>query len=134
VTSLHYYFPWAMTALVRWSTYCVVTGRKVEVDLRTRRYFAIADDDSLSYDEKVAAYLALADEHFETEHYWEWSAKHLPHLDEAVLDWVTSDDFDRLLRETVAATYPPHEQEEFLAHFRGLVGLWASEQTAVGGA
>ena len=62
VTSLHYYFPWAITALVRWSTYCVVTGRKVEVDLRTRRYFEIADDDSLSYDEKLDRYLALADE------------------------------------------------------------------------
>ena len=76
-------------------------------------------------------YLALADEHFETERYWEWSDKHLAHLPEAVLEWVTGDDFDRLLRDTVAATYPPHEQEEFLAHFRGLVGLWASEQTGV---
>ena len=130
VTSLHYYFPWAITALVRWSTYCVVNGRRSEVDLRTRRYFEIADDESLSYDEKLDRYLALADEHFETERYWEWSEKHLAHLPEAVLDWVTGDDFDRLLRETVAATYPPHEQEEFLAHFRGLVGLWASEQTA----
>ena len=125
VTSLHYYFPWAITALVRWSTYCVVNGRKSEVDLQTRRYFEIADDESMSYDEKVDRYLALADEHFETERYWEWSEKHLAHLPEAVLEWVTGDDFDRLLRDTVAATYPSHEQEEFLAHFRGLVGLWA---------
>jgi hypothetical protein len=48
-----------------------------------------------------------------------------------VLEWVTGDDFDRLLRDTVQATYPPHEQEEFLDHFRGLVGLWASEQTGL---
>jgi hypothetical protein len=130
VTSLHYYFPWAITALVRWSVYCVVTGRRVDVDLQTRRYFEIADDPDLGYEEKVEAYLALADEHFETERYWEWCAEHLPHLPEQVLDWVTSDDFDRLLRDTVAATYPAHEQEEFLAHFRGLVGLWASGQTA----
>ena len=61
----------------------------------------------LSYDEKLDRYLALADEHFETERYWEWSAKHLAHLPEAVLEWVTGDDFDRLLRDTVAATYPP---------------------------
>ena len=51
-----------------------------------------------------------------------------PTSTEPVLDWVTGDDFDRLLRDTVQATYPPHEQEQFLAHFRGLVGLWASEQ------
>jgi hypothetical protein len=42
---------------------------------------------------------------------------------------VQGDDFDRILRETVAATYPAHEQEKFLAHFRGLTGLWASDQS-----
>ncbi len=127
VTSLHYYFPWAITALVRWSVYCVVTGRRSNVDLQTGRYFAIADDPSLDYDGKLAAYLALADEHFETERYWTWCAEHLPHLEEQVHDWVTSEDFDRLLRDTVMATYPPHEHEQFLAHFRGLLGLWAKD-------
>ncbi|GAA5141138.1 hypothetical protein GCM10023340_02340 [Nocardioides marinquilinus] len=128
VTSLHYYFPWAITALVRWTTFCVVTGRRAEVDLETSRYFAIADDADMTYDDKVAAYLALADEHFETDRYWEWCAEHLPHLEEAVLEWVSGDDFDRLLRDTVAATYPPHEHEQFLAHFRGLIGLWVADQ------
>ncbi len=127
VTSLHYYFPWAISALVRWSVYCVVTGRAGSVDLSTRRYFEVADSDR-TYEEKVDAYLALADEHFETERYGNWCAEHLAHLDEAVLEWVTGDDFDRILRETVTATYPAHEQEQFLAHFRGLVGLWARDQ------
>jgi hypothetical protein len=30
----------------------------------------------------------------------------------------------------VRSTYPPHEQERFLAHFRGLVGQWVREQAA----
>jgi hypothetical protein len=127
VTSLHYYFPWAITALVRWSTYCVVTGRRSRVDLETSRYFEIADDPDLSYDEKLTAYLALADEYFETERYWEWCGRHLGHLEERVHEWVGSDAFDRILRDTVAATYPPHEHDEFLAHFRGLVGMWRDD-------
>ncbi|MFC5179465.1 ATP-grasp domain-containing protein [Nocardioides taihuensis] len=130
VTSLHYYFPWAMTALVRWTTYCVVTGRRSGVDLESARYFEIADDDALDYDAKLEAYLALADDYFETDRYWEWCAEHLPHLPEQVHDWVTSEEFDRLLRDTVAATYPPHEHDEFMAHFRGLIGLWADDQAA----
>lgn len=127
VTSLHYYFPWAITALVRWSTYCVVTGRRAAVDLSTRAYFEIADSDR-SYPEKVDAYLALADAHFETDRYWEWCERYLPHLEEAVVDWVAGPAFDRLLLDTVRATYPPHEHDRFIAHFRGLLGMWVDDQ------
>ncbi len=129
VTSLHYYFPWAIKALVKWSVYCVVTGRRGSVDLSTRAYFDIADSDR-TYEEKLDAYLDLADAYFETDRYADWCAEHLPHLDEAVHDWVTGDEFDRLLRETVQATYPAHEQDQFMAHFRGLIGLWADDQTS----
>jgi hypothetical protein len=127
VTSLHYYFPWAISALVRWSVFTLATGRKGRVDLHTRKYFEIADDDSLSYDAKVTAYLALADEHFDSARYWQWCAENLPHLDEQVHDWVTSKDFERLLRETVVSMYPAHEHDQFMAHFKGLTDLWAAD-------
>jgi hypothetical protein len=130
VTSLHYYFPWAITALVRWSAYCLVTGRNARIDLQTRRFFEIADDESLDYAGRLDAYLALADEYFETDLYRQWCAENLPHLEEAVLDWVSGPDFDRLLRDTIDATYSPHERERFLAHFRGLVDLWVKDETA----
>ena len=45
-----------------------------------------------------------------------------------MLDWISSTEFDALLVETVRSTYPAHEQEEFLAHFRGLLGQWAHER------
>jgi hypothetical protein len=127
VTSLHYYFPWAITALVRWSSYAVVTGRRTTLDLRTERYFEIADDETLDYDTKLEAYLALADEHFEVDRYRDWCAENLPYLDEQVHDWVSGPDFDALLVDTVAATYPAHEHDRFLAHFRGLIALWISD-------
>ena len=130
VTSLHYYFPWAISALVKWSVYSLATRRRTKVDLHTERYFAIADDESLDYDAKLNGYLALANEHFETEKYGDWCAKHLPHFDEQVVEWASGDGLDRILRETVATTYPAHEQEQFLAHFRGLVGFWVSDQQA----
>jgi hypothetical protein len=104
-----------------------MSGRRSNVDLKTSRYFDIADDPDLSYDDKLAGYLKLSDEYFQVERYWEWCERHLPHLDEQVHDWVTSDEFDRLLRETVAATYPPHEVDQFLAHFRGLIDLWITD-------
>ncbi|WP_018156568.1 ATP-grasp domain-containing protein [Demetria terragena] len=130
LTSLHYYFPWAMTALLRWSAFCVVHDRKAKTQVDPDAWFSIADNESLDYGDKLGAYQKLADEHFETEKYWEFCENSLSHVPELVLDWVTSDDFDRLLVETVRATYPAHEHERFLAHFRGLTGLWAKDEAS----
>ncbi len=128
VTSLHYYFPWAMKALIKWCVFCLVTGRRPRVDLDTRQYFDIADRDDLSYDEKLRSYRKLADEHFETERYADFCASRLPDLDGMVLEWFAGPDFDRLLSDTVLATYPSVEQDRFLAHFRGLIGAWVSDE------
>jgi hypothetical protein len=130
VTSLHYYFPWAMTALLRWSAFCAVTGRDPRVTLEPKPYFLVGDDAALSYEDKLREYRRLADEHFQTEAYREFCDTALAHVPELVLDWVASPEFDELLVDTVVATYPEHEHERFLGHFRGLVGLWVADQAA----
>jgi hypothetical protein len=130
LTSLHYYFPWAIKTLVKWCAFCLVTGRRAPLDLETRRYFEIGDREDLSYREKLSAYRRLADEYFESDRYHDFCASRLPHLDESVLEWVSSSEFDRLLLDTVRSTYAKHEQERFVGHLRGLVGQWAQEQGA----
>ncbi|WP_067500904.1 RimK family alpha-L-glutamate ligase [Actinoplanes sp. TFC3] len=128
VTSLHYYFPWAMTALLRWTVFCVVTNRRPRLDMDTSAYFKVADNPELSYEEKLAAYRKLADGYFETERYQEFCEKHLAHVDEMVHDWVSSPEFRSLLTETVRTMYPPHEHEKFLGHFGGLIDAWLAER------
>ncbi|HZC72332.1 MAG TPA: hypothetical protein VE442_16675 [Jatrophihabitans sp.] len=130
ITSLHYYFPWAITALAKWSMFCAATGRRPRYDLDTRRYFDIADRDDLSYQEKLAAYRTLADDYFETEHYADFCASRLRHLDEISLDWFAGSEFDELLVSTVRSTFPRHEHDQFVEHYRGLVGLWVRDEGA----
>jgi hypothetical protein len=126
VTSLHYYFPWAIGTLLKWSVFCAVTGRRPRLDLDTHNYFAVADSDR-TYDEKLTEYRGLADEYFEIERYQEFCATSLSHVDDMVRDWVTSPAFDELLVSTVRATYPAREHDQFVAHFRGLLGLWVKD-------
>jgi hypothetical protein len=35
-----------------------------------------------------------------------------------------------MLVDTVRATYPAHEHDQFLAHFRGLVGMWVTDESS----
>ena len=129
LTSLHYYWPWAISALLKWSIYCTVTGRANRpVDLDTRTYFEIGDREDLTYWEKLAEYRKLADDYFEVEKYTEFCATSLAHVDELMLDWISSASSTRCSSRRCVATYPVHEQEKFLAHFRGLLGLWAHER------
>jgi hypothetical protein len=127
VTSLHYYFPWAITALVRWAAFCICTRREMRINQNSRDYFDVGDDPALGYDEKLARYRALADEYFQVDDYREFCDRHLAHLDEIAHDWFTSPAFDAVLVDTVTATFPVHEQEHFVAHYRGLIASWARD-------
>ena len=128
VTSLHYYFPWAMRTLVKWTAFCAATNRASRLHVDPKPWFAIADDPGLDYAGKLRHYQRLADEHFEKEHYLEFCAAALPDIDEIVFDWVSSPEFEVLLDETIAATYPEHEHERFRGHFHGLLDVWRTDE------
>jgi hypothetical protein len=130
LTSLHYYFPWAIRSLLKWVVFCCVTGRLQTVDLDTEQYYAIADRSDLSYDEKLAGYRKLADNQLDVDRYREFCERHLAHIDELSVAWVESPEFDRIILDTVRNTFPAHEHEQFIAHFRGLLGAWAHDQRA----
>jgi hypothetical protein len=128
IISLHYYFPWAIKALVRWSLFCTITGRQARNDPDTRTYFDIGDRDDLSYEEKLAEYRRLADEYFDTARYHEFCEKYLPDIDEAMVDYIESPEFDSLLVDTVRSTFPAEEHDRFVPHYRGLLAAWARDQ------
>ncbi len=127
LTSLHYYFPWAITALVRWSAFCAVTRREMRINQNSRDYFEWGDRGDLSYEEKLTRYRALADDYFQVDAYAEFCDRHLSHLDDVAHAWFTSAEFDGVLVQTVRSTFPVHEQEQFVAHYRGLIAAWAQD-------
>ena len=118
-----------MSALVRWTVFCCVTGRRPRLDLDTSRYFDIADRADLSYEDKLTEYHRLADEYFNTSRYYDFCASRLSNVDSIVHDWVSSPAFDSLLVNTVRATYPAAEHDRFIAHLRGLLASWAHDQS-----
>lgn len=128
ITSLHYYFPWALKALVKWAVFCTATGRRPRPHVDPDPWFAVADRDDLGYDEKLAAYRRLADDVLDAERYADFCASRLRDFDEQALAYFSSSAFGRVLEDTVRSTFPAHEQEQFLAHFGGLVQAWCTDE------
>ena len=129
VNSLHYYYPWAIKALLSWTLFCAVTGRRMHIALDPQPYFEVADSDR-SYEEKLDAYEALADAHFDKEAFIAFCQEALPDLDAAMFDLIQSEAFDGILQRTIADVFPPREHKAFLEHYRGLLGHWVQTQSA----
>ncbi|MBE2223972.1 MAG: hypothetical protein IAF02_20695 [Anaerolineae bacterium] len=127
ITSLHYYFPWAIKSLLAWSLFCTVTRRPMHITMDIAPYFAIADSD-LSYEDKLTEYEKLADAHFQTEEFNAFKAEALPQLDEVMWRLAQSEEFDHILVQTVQTTFPPHEHEQYIAHYRGLLRHWVEAE------
>ena len=84
--------------------------------------------ENAAYGDKLAAYRKLADADLAAEEYAEFCDRHLPHVDEAMAEYIGSEDFDQLLVDTVQRTFPPAEHDHFVPHYRGLLRAWVDDQ------
>jgi hypothetical protein len=129
VTSLHYHFPWLVKSKLRWAIFCAATKRRFRHSLDWPRYFAIADSDR-SFDEKLAAYGVIAEEHFDSERFEEFCAEHLAELDAIAHDFFGSEECRDIIRDKVKVLYPAHEVDEFCDLFVGRIQRWRDEESA----
>ena len=127
VTSLHYHFPWLVKSYIRWSTFTAATKKKMRRTLDWEPFYEIAKTDR-SYDEKLDAYAAIADERFETVRFEEFCAKHLSHLDEVAKNSHATSQAKEAVRLKVMALFPPHEVEQFTELFWKRIQQWRADQ------
>ena len=129
VTSLHFHFPWLIKANLRWSLYCAATKRKLDTDLNWKEYFRIADKD-IPFDEKLAGYVAIAEDRFQADDFYEFCDKHLSHLDELALEFFGTELVHDAIRQKVTALYPEHEIDEFTKLFWNRIQNWRQSEGA----
>ena len=129
VTSLHYHFPWLVAANLRWSIFCAATKRPMRISLDWTPYFEIADSDA-PYEEKLAAYAAIAHERFQTDEFESFCATHLGHLDDVVHDFFATEIAYDAVRQKVATLFPEHEIGIFTDLFWERIQRWRAEARA----
>ncbi len=116
VTSLHFHFPWLIKANLRWSIFCAATERRLNTDLNWRAYFEIADSDR-SFEEKLDAYVQIAESHFDADEFYEFCDKHLANLDDIAHEFFGGETARDAIRQKVEALFPAHEVDDFTELF-----------------
>ncbi len=129
VTSLHYHFPWLIKANLRWSIFCAASDRSINTNLNWQAYFDIAAED-ISFDEKLAAYVELARQHFDVDAFENFCETHLPHLDELANAFFASEAAHKAVEEKVQALYPEHEVDTFVELFWSRIQKWREQEGA----
>jgi hypothetical protein len=99
----------------------------MRVNQNTRDYFELGDGE-LPYEEKLERYRALADAYFQTELFDAFCAEALPHLEEVMVEYVESAEFDRLIVEVIRTEEPEEKQERLIERSRTAVAAWASDR------
>ena len=129
ITCLHYYFPWAIKTLVKWCA--SAPHRPPDADRPEHAdYFEVGDREDLSYEEKLAEYRRSPTSTSRSSATRSSARRQLPH---STRRWSSS---SRARSSTACSSTRcarrsrPHEHEQFVAHYRGLLAAWARDQRA----
>ena len=131
IVSLHFYFPELVKSIVKWLIFVVVTGKQKRIDFAYHwpKFFEVAekaDQKDWDYADRLKALEKLADEHFETEKFEEFYAKHFPDFDEQALGYFDSDEFmEKVVIADVDRHFKiPQERPPKHAHYAGIHKFW----------
>lgn len=116
VTSLHFHFPWLVTANLRWSLYLATTKKKFRKTLDWDPYYDVLATKA-TFAERLAGYAEIGHQRMETAEFQEFCDRHLPHLDQVAQEFFHSDHAKHAIRLKVAALFPAHEVEAFTELF-----------------
>jgi hypothetical protein len=105
----------------------------MRLDTEIARWYEVADDPGLGWSEKLAAYRGLVEDYYEADRFAGFCATHLANADECMAEYIAGDQFDAHLVRIIQQAFPPHEHEQFIAHYRGLLGAWVNDQQAAAG-
>ena len=128
--SLHYYFPWAITALAKWSAFCVVTGARCASRSTSTRTGPLATGRICPTRKRSRRTGAWPDEYFEVDAYREFCDGPLAGFEERAAEWFAGPEMDAVLVERSRRRFPAHEHEQMVAHYRGLLAAWAGDRAA----
>jgi hypothetical protein len=121
LTSLHVHFPLVIVNLIRWLSYCAVTGRDLRLDLEQEAVLGVLEDPDVTALEKYAYCAAFAERYFQTGDFDAFCAQNFPRIEEQMVDFYDTG-FRPFIAHAVQLSYiPEHEHGAFVDYYEDLM-------------
>ncbi|MBX3418498.1 MAG: hypothetical protein KF851_12910 [Pirellulaceae bacterium] len=128
VTSLHYHFPWLVSANLKWAIYTAATKKRFRKTLDWDPYYEVQGRET-DFSKRLAGYAAIGNQRLETEAFDAFCREHLGHFDQVAREFFQSETAYRAIRLKVEALFPPHEIDTFSQLFFDRVQTWFQQQS-----
>lgn len=120
-TSLHVHFPWLICSLVKWLSFCAVTGKDLKIDLEQEKYLTFLNDPNLSQEEKYNRYTKMSNEYFETDRFNEFCKVNFPDIEDKMIEFYDKY-FDEIIHSSIEfSDFPEHEHERFFNEYKDMM-------------
>ena len=120
-TSLHVHFPWLIVALMKWLSFCAVTGKDMRMDMEHTRYFKVLNGPRKSAEEKYAFCVEASEEYFETEAFEEFCKENFPDIEERMVAFY-DEKFEEIIEHAIEwSDFPDSEKPFFLERYKALM-------------
>lgn len=120
-TSLHTHFPWLIVSLVKWLSFCVVSGKDMRIDMEHGKYLKVLNDPNISQEEKYNFCAASSEEYFETARFEEFCAENFKGIDEKMVAFYDRH-FDEIIEHAIEwSDFPKTEHPRFFRYYKDMM-------------
>ena len=110
--TLHVHFPWLICALLRWTTFCAVTGKKMGIDMEQQHVLETLNDPQHSALEKYTFCQQFSDDYFEYEVFAEFCDQNWSDLDKHMLEFYDQH-WHEVIDNALRLSYFPRKKHEY---------------------
>lgn len=120
-TSLHVHFPWLICSLVKWLSFCAVTGKDLKVDVEHSRYLSVLNNPNISQQEKYDFCAKASEEYFETERFEEFCHQNFEGMEQRMVSFY-DEKFDEIIEHAIEwSDFPTAEKPAFFRRYKDMM-------------